>query len=300
MALDPFTATSVQKLFFLFPISADGRRGLFPRWGPSQSFGFYLLPSPVRRFVRATICPCTPFFTHLVTKCKHLLVCILTWICLTYITILLMVILWRLTNSNTRGSRNSLFLFSQWETTWQYVHYIYNLFRLVHCVSEKCFHHSTTSLLKFSFLKGHILFLFGSMSKVKDVYLLYLLDHFCSGATWGLGTLNHFYQFFPTITWFKCIPLLKFSSVKFHLCWNIKLGSYESALSCITSWSEMQNQGRRDFIAIGAFHYVHVVKFILWTVIGCWSSEWIYWCVCVYMYVYNIYIYIYIIYIYIY
>ena len=53
--------------FFSFPISADGRRGLFPLWDSSQSFDFYLLPSPVRRFVRATICPCTPFFTHPVT-----------------------------------------------------------------------------------------------------------------------------------------------------------------------------------------------------------------------------------------
>ena len=40
----------LQKLIFLFPISADGRRGLFPFWDSSQSFGFYLLPSPVRRF----------------------------------------------------------------------------------------------------------------------------------------------------------------------------------------------------------------------------------------------------------
>ena len=38
-----------QNWFFLFPISADGRRGLFPLWDSSQSFGFYLLPSPVRR-----------------------------------------------------------------------------------------------------------------------------------------------------------------------------------------------------------------------------------------------------------
>ena len=67
-----------QNRFFLFPISADGRRGLFPLWDSSQSFGFYLLPSPVRRFVRATICPWTSFFTHPVTKYKHLLVSIMT------------------------------------------------------------------------------------------------------------------------------------------------------------------------------------------------------------------------------
>ena len=76
-----FTMTSVAKLIFLFPISADRRRGLFPLWDSSQSFGFYLLPSPVRWFVRTTICPCTPFFTHPVTECTHLLVSILTWIC---------------------------------------------------------------------------------------------------------------------------------------------------------------------------------------------------------------------------
>ena len=33
----------VHSLIFLFPISADGRRGLFPFWDSSQSFGFYLL-----------------------------------------------------------------------------------------------------------------------------------------------------------------------------------------------------------------------------------------------------------------
>ena len=117
-----FTMTSVPKLIFLFPISADGRRGLFPLWDSSQSFGFYLLPSPVRRFVRTTICPYTPFFTHPVTECKHLLFSILTRICYFGIDLLslLTVILWRLANSNTREGRNSLFLFSQWETTWHY------------------------------------------------------------------------------------------------------------------------------------------------------------------------------------
>ena len=117
------------ELIFLFPTSADGRRGLFPLWDSSQSFGFYLLPSPVRQFVRATICPCTPFFTHPVTKYKHLLAFTLTqfftfsdrpWGIDIYYYLVLMVILWRLANSNMRDSRNSLFLFSQWETTWQY------------------------------------------------------------------------------------------------------------------------------------------------------------------------------------
>ena len=46
----PLTMTLSSKLIFLFPISTDGRRGLFPLWDSSQSFGFYLLPSPVRQF----------------------------------------------------------------------------------------------------------------------------------------------------------------------------------------------------------------------------------------------------------
>ena len=65
--------------YSLFPLTEEG--GYFRFWDSSQSFGFYLLPSPVRRFVRATICPCTPFFTHPVAKYKHLLVSILTWMC---------------------------------------------------------------------------------------------------------------------------------------------------------------------------------------------------------------------------
>ena len=119
----PFIATSVPKLIFFTPISADGRRGLFPLWDSCQSFGFYLLlprpgdslgllyvPIPHSLPIRsqsANIC-WFPFWPGFVTSG------------LTYITIpLLTVILWRPVNSNTRDSRNSLFLFSQWETTWQ-------------------------------------------------------------------------------------------------------------------------------------------------------------------------------------
>ena len=39
----------VQQLTFLLSISADGKECPLPFWGPSQSFGFYLLPSRVRR-----------------------------------------------------------------------------------------------------------------------------------------------------------------------------------------------------------------------------------------------------------
>ena len=61
--------------FFQFPLT--GRRCHFCFRDSSQSFGFYLLPYPVR----ASICPCTQLFTYSVTKYKHLLVSILTWIC---------------------------------------------------------------------------------------------------------------------------------------------------------------------------------------------------------------------------
>ena len=39
----------VQELNFLLSISADGKESPLPFWGPSQSFGFSLLPSRVRR-----------------------------------------------------------------------------------------------------------------------------------------------------------------------------------------------------------------------------------------------------------
>ena len=35
----------------------------------------------------------------------------------------------------------------------------------------------------------------------------------------------------------------------------------------------MQNSVRRDFMVIEVFHYVHVVKSILWTVISCWPRN---------------------------
>ena len=106
-----------QKLIFFTPISADRRRGLFPLWDSSQSFGFYLLPLsgdslgllyvpiphplPIRS-QSENIC-WFPFWPGFVTSG------------LTYIIIpLLTVILWRSDNSNTRDSRNSLFLSSQW------------------------------------------------------------------------------------------------------------------------------------------------------------------------------------------
>ena len=49
LALVPSATNPVQQLIFSFPFSADGKKVPLPFQGPSQSFGFYLLPSRVRR-----------------------------------------------------------------------------------------------------------------------------------------------------------------------------------------------------------------------------------------------------------
>ena len=121
---DPLMTTSFSKTdfsYFLFPLTEEG--GYFRFWDSSQSFGFYLLPSPVRRFVRATICPCTPFFTHPVTKYKHLLVSILTWICYlrNWPRFLFQRSVLGLLIQIRRHSSNPPLLLFQWETTWHYI-----------------------------------------------------------------------------------------------------------------------------------------------------------------------------------
>ena len=87
----PFTATSVPKVIFFTPISADGRRGLFPLW---DSLGLLYVPIPHSLPIRsqsAIIC-WFQFWPGFVTSG------------LTYIAIpLLIVILWRPDNSNTEG-----------------------------------------------------------------------------------------------------------------------------------------------------------------------------------------------------
>ena len=104
----------------------------------------------------------------------------------------------------------------------------------------------------------------------------------CTEFVWGTICLG---QLLTDGHQFGCSgsTMLKFLHVRFCLCQNVKFGNYESAVSCVTSWvmswSDMQNQGRRDFIDIGAFHYAHMVKSILWTVIGCWPCEFIHWCI---------------------
>ena len=49
LALVPSATNPLQQLTFLLSISADGKESPLPFWGPSQSFGSYLLPSRVRR-----------------------------------------------------------------------------------------------------------------------------------------------------------------------------------------------------------------------------------------------------------
>ena len=47
--LVPSATNPDQQLTFFFSISTDGKESPLPFWGPSQSFGFYLLPSRVRQ-----------------------------------------------------------------------------------------------------------------------------------------------------------------------------------------------------------------------------------------------------------
>ena len=107
----------LQKLIFLFPISTDGRRGLFPLWDSSQLFGFYLLPSPVRWFEwgHGVQIAWPTFFSSFNGRPK-----------LTYI-LYLSFNGQSLANSNTESCGNSLFLFSQWETMWHHLSPLRNI-----------------------------------------------------------------------------------------------------------------------------------------------------------------------------
>ena len=106
-----FTTTSVPKNWFSFT--------LFPLTERRCHFRFRVLDNHL-----------AAIFFPPVTECKHLLAFTLTHILYfhgqagrswpTLLFLFLAVSLWRPTNSNTRDSRNSLFLFSQWETTWHY------------------------------------------------------------------------------------------------------------------------------------------------------------------------------------
>ena len=95
-----FTTTSVPKLIFFTPISADGRSSHFRLRVLANHLAF--------------------FFLSLVTECQHLLAFTLIHILyfhgqtgrrwFTLLFLFLTVSLWRPTNSNTRDSRNSLLL----------------------------------------------------------------------------------------------------------------------------------------------------------------------------------------------
>ena len=80
LALDLFAMTSVQKLIFLFPTSADGRSSHFRLRVLANHLASIFFP-PLSGDSLGLLYPCIPFFTHPVTKYKHLFVSILTWIC---------------------------------------------------------------------------------------------------------------------------------------------------------------------------------------------------------------------------
>ena len=111
LALVPSVMNPVQQLIFLLSISADGKESPLPFWGPSQSFGFNLLPSRVRR----------PEWGHQVQTSVGL-----HYDPHSFWT----VILWRLAtvNSNTRIVV-ILFLSSQWDTTGQLFAFHTNTFQ---------------------------------------------------------------------------------------------------------------------------------------------------------------------------
>ena len=66
--------------------------------------------------------------------------------------------------------------------------------------------------------------------------------------------------------------------IKKHIFEIVEFGRYKSAFSrvCIwyTSWNILfRTQRKVDFIVIGTFNYVQVVKSIPWTMIGCWPRN---------------------------
>ena len=62
--------------------------------------------------------------------------------------------------------------------------------------------------------------------------------------------------------------------ILFNICWNpiIRISRHESVLTCVI----MNYEFKWDYMDIGMFRYSKVAESIVWTVIGCWLSEWIY------------------------
>ena len=88
-----------QQLTFSFHFFADGKKVLLPFWGPSQSLGFSL--PPPGRAISLGLLDVTqvPFFSHQVTKYKHLFLTVILW--------------WLATvNSNTGNSINLISIVS--------------------------------------------------------------------------------------------------------------------------------------------------------------------------------------------
>ena len=82
LALVPSATNPVQQLTFSFlSISAHGKESPLPFWGPSQSFGFYLLPSHFRRLLRATRCHPVSHSLSIRSPSTNICFSILTWVC---------------------------------------------------------------------------------------------------------------------------------------------------------------------------------------------------------------------------
>ena len=108
---------------FLLSISADGKESPLPFWGPSQWFGFSLLPLGQAIFLGLLDVTQVPFVFHQVTQYKHLFFHsdpgLLLWDWPTFFHVLT-AILWRLATVNSNGRIVLiLFLSSQWDITWQ-------------------------------------------------------------------------------------------------------------------------------------------------------------------------------------
>ena len=81
LALVPSTTNPVQQLTFLLSFFADGKKVPLPSWGPSQSFGFYFLPSRVRQLLRATRCHPISHSLSIRSPSTNICFSILTWVC---------------------------------------------------------------------------------------------------------------------------------------------------------------------------------------------------------------------------
>ena len=119
--LHPLTTTSSSKTNFLIPYFRWQKKGAISAFGIlANHLASIFFLSLSGDSLRLLYVPCTPFFTHPVTKYKHLLVSILTWICYlrNWPRFLFQRSVLGLLIQIRRNSNNPPLLLSQWETTW--------------------------------------------------------------------------------------------------------------------------------------------------------------------------------------